>query len=423
VIGWRERWDDIIDRERDPSPPVVRRVNGTSVIAYSRARSGRLAGVAAITFSSRPTGIGRARLGRLETAHGAVDTPQFMPVGTQASVKSLTPTDLRTAGTQILLANTYHLSLRPGHERIAKLGGLHRFMGWDGPILTDSGGFQVFSLAHLSRVDDDGVTFASHLDGSSQRLTPERAIEIQEALGSDIAMAFDQLVDATLPAQQVAEAMARTHAWAERCLTAHTQAGQALFGIVQGGVDETLRRESAAAIAGMAFDGIAIGGLSVGESKDEMAATLEVVADALGDDPRVRYLMGVGAPPDFFAAVERGIDLFDCVLPTRVARNGQVWTRRGKLNLRNARFLDDPGPIDPECACEACRNHSRAYVAHLFRAEELLAYRLSSVHNVTYTLDLMEQIRGALADGSFASLREVVAAQFSSAGAGSISRR
>ena len=291
-------------------------------------------------------------------------------------------------------------------------------MGWDGPILTDSGGFQVFSLAHLSRVDDDGVTFASHLDGSSQRLTPERAIEIQEALGSDIAMAFDQLVDATLPAQQVAEAMTRTHAWAERCLAAHTRADQALFGIVQGGVDETLRRESAAAIAGMAFDGIAIGGLSVGESKDEMAATLEVVADALGDDPRVRYLMGVGAPPDFFAAVERGIDLFDCVLPTRVARNGQVWTRGGKLNLRNARFLDDPGPIDPECACEACRNHSRAYLAHLFRAEELLAYRLSSVHNVTYTLDLMEQIRGALADGSFASLREVVAAQFSSAGAG-----
>ena len=216
--------------------------------------------------------------------------------------------------------------------------------------------------------------------------------------------------------------MARTHAWAERCLAAHTRADQALFGIVQGGVDAALRRESAAAIAGMAFDGIAIGGLSVGESKEEMAATLDVVGDALGDDPRVRYLMGVGAPPDFFAAVERGIDLFDCVLPTRVARNGQVWTRAGKLNLRNARFLDDPGPLDPECACEACRNHSRAYLAHLFRAEELLAYRLSSVHNVTYTLDLMEQIRGALADGSFASLREVVAAQFQRR-PGSISRR
>jgi queuine tRNA-ribosyltransferase len=365
-----------------------------------------------ITFASTPAGVGRARLGRLQTPHGVVDTPQFMPVGTQASVKSLTPTDLRTAGTQILLANTYHLSLRPGHERIATLGGLHRFMSWDGPILTDSGGFQVFSLAHLGRVDDDGVTFASHLDGSSQRLTPERAIEIQEALGSDIAMAFDQLVDATLPARRVAEAMARTHAWAERCLAAHERADQGLFGIVQGGVDETLRRESAATIAGMAFDGIAIGGLSVGESKEAMAATLDVVGEALGDDPRVRYLMGVGAPPDFFTAVERGIDLFDCVLPTRVARNGQVWTRGGRLNLRNARFLDDPGPLDPECACEACRNHSRAYLAHLFRAEELLAYRLSSVHNVTYTLDLMEQIRGALADGSFASLREVVAAQF-----------
>ena len=371
-----------------------------------------------ITFTSAPAGIGRARLGRLQTPHGAVDTPQFMPVGTQATVKSLTPGDLRAAGTQILLANTYHLSLRPGHERIAALGGLHRFMGWDGPILTDSGGFQVFSLAHLGRVDDDGVTFASHLDGSSQRLTPERAIEIQEALGSDIAMAFDQLVDATLPSRQVAAAMDRTHAWAARCLAAHTRADQALFGIVQGGVDAGLRRQSAAAIAAMSFDGIAVGGLSVGESKEAMAAMLDVVADALGDDQRARYLMGVGSPPDFFAAVERGIDLFDCVLPTRVARNGQVWTRAGKLNLRNARFLDDAGPIDPECRCEACRNHSRAYVAHLFRAEELLAYRLSSVHNVTYTLDLMEQIRGALADGSFASLREVVAAQFSSTGPG-----
>ena len=307
---------------------MVRRVNGTSVIAYFRARSGRLAGVAAITFSSRPTGIGRARLGRLQTPHGAVDTPQFMPVGTQASVKSLTPTDLRTAGTQILLANTYHLSLRPGHERIARLGGLHRFMGWDGPILTDSGGFQVFSLAHLSRVDDDGVTFASHLDGSSQRLTPERAIEIQEALGSDIAMAFDQLVDATLPAREVARAMSAPTAGRNAAWPPARRPDQALFGIVQGGVDAALRRQSAAAIAGMPFDGIAIGGLSVGESKAEMAATLEVVAEALGDDPRVRYLMGVGAPPDFFAAVERGIDLFDCVLPTRVARNGQLWTQR-----------------------------------------------------------------------------------------------
>jgi queuine tRNA-ribosyltransferase len=367
-----------------------------------------------ITFSASSAGVGRARLGRLQTPHGAVDTPQFMPVGTQATVKSLTRTDLRAAGTQIILANTYHLSLRPGHERIAALGGLHRFMAWDGPILTDSGGFQVFSLAHLTRVDDDGVTFASHLDGSRQRLTPERAMEIQAALGSDIAMAFDQLVDPTLPATQVREAMDRTHRWAERCLGARMRPDQGLFGIVQGGVDPALRRESAAAIAALPFDGIAIGGLSVGESKAEMAATLEVVAETLGDDPRVRYLMGVGSPLDFFDAVERGIDVFDCVLPTRVARNGQLWTSEGKLNLRNARFQDDPGPVDAECRCETCRDYSRAYLAHLFRAEELLAYRLSSVHNVTYTLDLMGRIRGSLADGSFTSLREVVAAQFSS---------
>ena len=369
---------------------------------------------APVTFQATAAGVGRARLGRLDTPHGSIDTPQFMPVGTQATVKSLTPSDLWTAGTQIILANTYHLSLRPGHERIAALGGLHRFMAWDGPILTDSGGFQVFSLAHLTRVDDDGVSFSSHLDGSPQRLTPERAMEIQAALGSDIAMAFDQLVDPTLPPAEVAAAMSRTHRWAERCLAARSRPEQALFGIIQGGVDPALRREGAVAIAALPFDGIAIGGLSVGESKAQMAATLEVVAEALGDDPRVRYLMGVGSPLDFFDAVERGIDLFDCVLPTRVARNGQVWTSQGKLNMRNARFQDDAGPVDPECGCETCRNHSRAYLAHLFRAEELLAYRLSSVHNVTYTLDLMGKIRGALADGSFASLREVVAAHFSS---------
>jgi queuine tRNA-ribosyltransferase len=369
-----------------------------------------------ITFSSRPTGVGRARLGSLTTSHGMIETPQFMPVGTQATVKALTPGDLRAAGVQVILANTYHLSLRPGHERIARLGGLHRFMGWDGPIITDSGGFQVFSLAHLGKVDDDGVTFASHLDGSPQRLTPERAIEIQEALGSDIAMAFDQLVDATLPSSEVAVAMERTHRWAERCLAAHQRQDQALFGIVQGGVDADLRRSSAAAIAALPFDGIAIGGLSVGESKAEMAATLEVVADSLAGDPRVRYLMGVGAPTDFFAAVERGIDLFDCVLPTRVARTGQLWTSRGKLNLRNARFLDDPGPPDPECACEMCRNHSRAYLAHLFRAEELLAYRLSSVHNVTYTQDLMRRLRLGLEDGSYGTLRDAVTAHYEGTG-------
>jgi queuine tRNA-ribosyltransferase len=365
---------------------------------------------APITTTFAPTSTGRARLGRIVTPHGPIDTPQFMPVGTQATVKALTPGDLRAAGAQMILGNTYHLELRPGAERIARLGGLHRFMGWDGPILTDSGGFQVFSLASLRRVDDDGVTFTSHLDGSTRRLTPERAMEIQAYLGADVAMAFDQLVDPGAP--DVREAMERTHRWASRSLSARWRPDQAVFGIVQGGVDPELRRESVAAVASLPFDGIAIGGLSVGESKAEMAATLSVVASALGDDPRPRYLMGVGSPVDFFAAVEHGIDLFDCVLPTRVARTGQVWTDAGRLNLRNAAHLDDPTPIDPACACEACRNHSRAYLAHLFRAKELLAYRLASVHNVTWTLELLRRIRASLADGSFDQLRAQVETAF-----------
>jgi queuine tRNA-ribosyltransferase len=335
-----------------------------------------------------------------------------MPVGTQATVKSLTPGDLRAAGAQVILGNTYHLSLRPTAERIARLGGLHRFMSWDGPILTDSGGFQVFSLAHLRRVDDGGVTFASHIDGSTHRLTPERAMEIQALLGSDVAMAFDELVDPGRPATEVREAMERTHRWAERSLQARGREDQAVFGIIQGGVDPALRRRSAAAIAALGFDGIAIGGLSVGESKAAMAATLDVVAGALGDDARPRYLMGVGSPIDFFSAVERGIDLFDCVLPTRVARTGQVWTDAGRLNLRNARYEDDPDPIEPTCACETCRNHSRAYLAHLFRAEELLAYRLATVHNVTWTIELMRRLRTALVDGTFAELRAGIEAAF-----------
>ena len=346
------------------------------------------------------------------TGHGPVDTPQFMPVGTQATVKALSPGDLHAAGAQMLLGNTYHLSLRPTAERIARLGGLHRFMGWEGPILTDSGGFQVFSLADLRQVDEDGVTFTSHLDGSIHRLTPERAMEIQALLGADVAMVLDQLVDPGLPGAEVGSAIERTHQWAERCLAARGRPDQAVFGIVQGGVDPELRKRSVAAVGALPFDGIAIGGLSVGESKAQMAATLAVVVEALGADPRPRYLMGVGAPPDFFTAVERGIDLFDCVLPTRVARTGQVWTDAGRLNLRNAAFLDDPGPIDPACACEACRLHSRAYIAHLFRARELLAYRLATLHNVTWTLELMRRLRASLADGTFASLRDTVAAAF-----------
>jgi queuine tRNA-ribosyltransferase len=365
-----------------------------------------------IAHSFTPTAVGRARLGRIETPHGSIETPDFMPVGTQATVKALTPADLRAAGAQMILGNTYHLNLRPTAERIARLGGLHRFMAWDGPILTDSGGFQVFSLAELRRVDDDGVTFTSHLDGSTHRLTPERAMEIQALLGSDVAMVLDQLVDPGLPRAEVRDAMDRTHRWAERSLGARGRPDQAVFGIIQGGVDPGLRRESVAAIGAQAFDGIAVGGLSVGESKADMAATLDVVADALGSDPRPRYLMGVGSPVDFFTAVERGIDLFDCVLPTRVARTGQVWTDAGRLNLRNAVFQDDPAPIDASCACEACRNHSRAYVAHLFRARELLAYRLATIHNVTWTLELMRRMREGLGQGSFIELRDRTAAAF-----------
>ena len=365
-----------------------------------------------IAHSFNPTGVGRARLGSIETTHGVIETPAFMPVGTQATVKALTPGDLRAAGAQMILGNTYHLNLRPTAERIARLGGLHRFMAWDGPILTDSGGFQVFSLADLRRVDVDGVTFTSHLDGSRHRLTPERAMEIQALLGSDVAMVFDQLVDPGLPKVEVEEAMQRTHRWAERSLAARGRPDQAVFGIIQGGVDAELRRSSVAAISALPFDGIAVGGLSVGESKADMAATLELVADALGDDSRPRYLMGVGSPMDFFTAVERGIDLFDCVLPTRVARTGQVWTDAGRLNLRNAAFQDDSGPIDAACGCEACRDHSRAYLAHLFRARELLAYRLATLHNVTWTLALLRRLRSSLADGSFADLRQSISAAF-----------
>ena len=367
---------------------------------------------AAIQWSSRPTSIGRARIGRLETPRGAIDTPQFMPVGTQATVKALTPGDLRAADAQIILGNTYHLNLRPTAERIARLGGLHRFMGWDGPILTDSGGFQVFSLARLRRVDEDGVTFTSHVDGSEHRLTPERAMEVQALLGSDIAMVLDQLVEPSLPREAVREAMDRTHRWAARSITARGGPEQAVFGIVQGGVDAELRRESAATVAEMDVDGIAIGGLSVGESKAEMSWTLEVVADTLDGDRRPRYLMGVGAPPDFFTAVERGVDLFDCVLPTRVARTGQMWTDAGRLNLRNSALQDDPAPIDPDCACEACLTYSRAYLAHLFRAEELLAYRLATVHNVSWTLALLRRLRTSLDDGSFPALRDAISAAF-----------
>ena len=345
----------------------------------------------------------RARLGRLTLPHGVVETPQFMPVGTNATVKALHPDDLDEVGATIILANTYHLYLRPGHERIERLGGLHRFMGWDRPILTDSGGFQVVSLAASRTIDDDGATFRSHLDGSSHRLTPEKAIAIQESLGADVAVAFDQPVYPSSERSVVEDATERTHRWAERSLAAHERGNrrgdQALFGVIQGGLEPDLRERSTRFIAGLPFDGLNIGGLAGDETPEQRRATLDVVVPLLAGDPRPRNHKVLRKPADLLDAVDQGIDLFDSVLPSRVARTGQVWVPGGRLNLRNAAFLDDPGPIEDGCPCIACRRFSRAYVAHLFRARELLAYRLATAHNLTFTLDFMARIRAAIAGG------------------------
>ncbi len=344
----------------------------------------------------------RARAGRLETPHGVVETPIFMPVGTNATVKALDPDDLREVGASIILSNTYHLSLRPGHERIERLGGLHEFMGWDRPILTDSGGFQVVSLGDLRRIDEEGVTFRSHLDGALLDYTPEYAIAIQAALGSDIAVCLDQPVPPHASSRrEVADATARTHRWAERCLEAHERADQALFGIVQGGLEADLRAESTAAIAALPFDGICIGGLAGDETPQQRRDALDVVVPLLADDPRPRYLMGLGSPMDLLDAVDAGVDMFDSVLPARVARNGTLWVPDGRLNLRNARFLDDPRPVQEDCRCRLCRSFSRAYLAHLVRADELLAFRLATCHNLTFILDFMAGIRTAIRAGTF----------------------
>ena len=375
-----------------------------------------------VTVPPPADGSTRARTGRLSLPHGEVETPQFMPVGTNATVKALSPDDVREAGASIILANTYHLYLRPGADRIARLGGLHRFMDWDRPILTDSGGFQVVSLGDLRVVDDDGVTFRSHLDGSTHRFTPEVAIGVQEALGSDIAVAFDQPVFPTSPRPVVAEATERTHRWAERSLAAHHREDQALFGIVQGGLDPDLRAASTRFIASLPFDGICLGGLAGDETPEQRDATLEIAVPLLDDDPRPRYLMGLGSPADLLEAVHRGVDLFDSVLPARVARNGQFWVPGGRLNIRNRDFLDDPRPIQDDCPCLACRRFSRAYLAHLFRAKELLAYRLATCHNLTFTLDFMARIRAAISAGSFpASMAELrLRAGRMSVGAGAV---
>jgi queuine tRNA-ribosyltransferase len=341
----------------------------------------------------------RARLGRLTLPHGVVETPQFMPVGTNATVKALHPDDVEAAGASMILANTYHLFLRPGHERIRRLGGLHRFMSWDRPILTDSGGFQVVSLADWRKIDDDGATFRSHIDGSTQRLTPESAIAIQEALGADVAVAFDHPVYPSSKRLEVQDATDRTHRWAERCVAAHRREDQALFGVIQGGLELDLRAESTRFIASLPFDGLNIGGLAGDESPVQRREAIGTVVGLLADDPRPRYLMGLGSPADLLDAVDQGIDLFDSVLPSRVARTAQVWVPGGRLNLKNAEFLDDAAPIEDGCPCLACRRFSRAYIAHLFRARELLAYRLATAHNLTFTLDFMTRIRTAIGAG------------------------
>jgi queuine tRNA-ribosyltransferase len=349
---------------------------------------------------------GAARMGRLTTPHGAVETPAFMPVATQGTVKSLSPADLRAAGAQIVLANTYHLFLRPGHEVVSEMGGLHRFMAWDGPILTDSGGFQVFSLSKLRRLGEEGVEFRSHIDGSLRLLTPEICVEIQHALDVDILHPLDECLPHPVSFADTERSLALTLRWLGRSVAAHSAAGdgRALFGIVQGGGFEMLRRRAVAATCAYDLPGYAIGGLAVGEAKSLLYDIVELVAGLLPAG-RPRYLMGVGKPHDLIEAVGRGVDLFDCVLPTRNARNGQAFTADGPLTITHARFTRDAAPLDASCPCEACGHFSRAYLRHLFLARELLAYRLLSLHNLTFFLGLMAAMRRAVANGAFAPFR------------------
>ncbi|MGI5848592.1 MAG: tRNA guanosine(34) transglycosylase Tgt [Christensenellales bacterium] len=336
-----------------------------------------------------------ARTGCIKTPHGKITTPVYMPVGTQATVKALTPQQIESTDAEIILANTYHLYLRPGHDLVKEAGGLHRFMAWDRPILTDSGGFQIFSLGALRKITEKGVEFSSHLDGSKHILTPEKVMEIEQALGADIIMAFDECTEYPADYNQVAVAMERTHQWAERCKKAKTREDQALFGIVQGGVYKDLRKESAKAIADMDFPGNAIGGLSVGEPKDMMNTMLDITVPLLPEN-KPRYLMGVGSFDCIVDGVARGVDMFDCVLQTRVARNGTALTKRGKLVIRNAEYARDFTPIDDHCSCYTCRNFTRAYVRHLIKSNEILGATLLSIHNVQATVNFVKEIRDSI---------------------------
>jgi queuine tRNA-ribosyltransferase len=358
---------------------------------------------------------GAARVARLTTPHGEVETPCFMPVGTKATVKAVAPRELAEIGARIVLANTYHLYFRPGAELVATHGGLHGFMRWDGPILTDSGGFQVFSLEGTRVVRDDGVEFASVYDGSRHIFTPELATRIQEELGADIIMAFDQCAPGTLARAEIEAAVERTSRWAAACKVAHRRDDQLLVGIVQGGVDEGLRRRSCAAIMGVGFDAYAIGGLSVGERGDEMLATVELMDELLPAD-RLRYFMGIGDPVGMLEVVRRGVDIFDCVLPTRLARTGTAFSAEGRLNLRNARFAADMAPLDAACDCYACRTFTRAYVRHLVMQREMLGAQLLSQHNLRVLIRLTEDARAAIRAGRFADFANRVAEVYSAGG-------
>jgi queuine tRNA-ribosyltransferase len=343
-----------------------------------------------------------ARLGRCHTPHGIFHTPAFMPVGTQGTVKGMTPEELREVGGEIILANTYHLYLRPGHERVRRLGGLHRFMHWNLPLLTDSGGFQVFSLNALVKVREDGVQFQSHLDGSRHWMTPEKAIAIQEALGADIIMCLDECTPFPVSHEEAERSLQITLRWAQRCREVHQDSDQALFGIVQGGMFKDLRHRSAESLIRIGFEGYAMGGLSVGESKTMMVQIIRETTPFLPPD-RPRYLMGVGTPADILEAVQRGVDMFDCVLPTRNARNGMLFTPSGRIVIKNARYAEDEGPVDPDCTCYCCRHYSRSYLRHLYLAGEILGLRLNTIHNLHFYLHFMEKIRRRIEAGCLKS--------------------
>ena len=388
-----------------PSPSPAQRERGRGE-ATTGGRGERVRAAAPFSFEIVAEDThSAARAGVLHTPHGDIPTPVYMPVGTRATVKTVTPDELRAAGAAIILGNTYHLYLRPGAGVVAEMGGLHRFMGWERPLLTDSGGFQVFSLAANRTIAEEGVTFRSHIDGSLHLFTPEAVVAIEEQLGADIMMPLDECVPYPCPREYAAEALGRTHRWAERARRAQSRPDQALFGIVQGSTYADLRRQSAATLAALDFPGYAIGGLSVGEPKAEMHAMLESSVPFLPRG-RPRHLLGVGSPEDFFEGIARGVDMFDCVLATRIARHGALLVPAGRLNIRNAQHERDPRPIQEGCTCYTCRRFSRAYLRHLFQTEELLGLRLATLHNLHFLLDLLARIRASILDGTFMSLRQ-----------------